>query len=81
MLGRNFSAASKVVMGFLVLLLGADPAMAYVGPGVDVSLIGQFMALLWLAGVAGLAVLMWPIYTLMRWLRGRRPADPKKGTA
>jgi hypothetical protein len=72
MLGPNTSAAGKVVLAFAALLLGAGSAMAYVGPGVDVSLISQFMTLLWLAGAAGLAVLMWPVYALLRWLRGRR---------
>lgn len=69
MLGRNLSA---VVLALSVLLLGADNALAYVGPGVDVSFIGQFMALAWFALAAFLSVLTWPIYALIRKVRGRR---------
>jgi hypothetical protein len=86
MLGRNFSTVGRIVLALSVLLLAADSVMAYIGPGVDVSLIGQFMALLWLAVAAASAVLMYPIYAILRRIRGRRGSptpvpEPDKSAA
>lgn len=72
MLGRNFSIFGKIVLAFSVLLLAADSVMAYVGPGVDVTLIGQFFTLIGFAVAACSAVLMYPIYAILRRIRGRR---------
>jgi hypothetical protein len=55
-----------------VLLLGANPALAYAGPGVDVSFISSAMALLAWALAAGAAVFLWPVYALLRKIRGRK---------
>ena len=70
--GRNLSAVSKVVLALSVLLLGANRAMAYAGPGVDVSLIGYAMTLLAWVLAAFSAVLLWPVYALLRKIRGRK---------
>jgi hypothetical protein len=62
----------KVLLAFCVLLVGAGPALAYAGPGVDVSLIGYAMTLLaWVVAMFS-AVLLWPVYALLRRLRGRK---------
>jgi hypothetical protein len=45
---------------------------AYAGPGVDVQFISYFFSLLAMVGVAFSAVLMWPVYTVIRWLRGNK---------
>ncbi len=58
--------------GFLALcflLLGPCSAWAYVGPGPGLELLPHFFSLLAWAGLAGGAVLLWPISALLRWLR------------
>ena len=57
------------------LLLSVFP-FAYAGPGVDVQFISYFFSLLAMVGVALSAVLMWPVYTLLRWLRGGKAKPP-----
>ena len=76
MLGRNRSIVCSVWLALFVLLLGADRAMAYVGPGVDVTFIGYAMTLLAWMLAAFSAVLLWPVYSLLRWLRGRKNPPP-----
>jgi hypothetical protein len=55
-----------------VLLLAADRAPAYVGPGTDVTFISYAMTLLLWVLAAFSTVLLWPVYTLLRWMRGRK---------
>jgi hypothetical protein len=62
----------KVLLTFSVLLLGADRALAYVGPGADVTFIGSAMTLLAWVLAAFSAVLLWPVYALLRRIRGRQ---------
>ena len=68
--GRNLSAVGKVLLALAVLLTGAVPAMAYVGPGADVAFIGYAMTLLAWVLAASSAVLLWPVYALLRRIRG-----------
>ena len=70
--GRNLSTVCKVLLALAVLLLGADRAMAYVGPGADVTFISYAMTLLAWALAAFSAVLLWPVYVLLRRIRGRK---------
>ena len=74
--GRNCFTVCKVLFALSVLLLGADRAMAYGGPGVDVTFISYAMSLLAWAIGAFSAVLMWPVYALLRRLRGRKDKSP-----
>jgi hypothetical protein len=69
--GRNLFTVCKVLLALSVLLLGADRAVAYGGPGVDVTFISYAMSLLAWVLVAFSAVLMWPIYALLRLIRRR----------
>ena len=62
-------AVCKVLLALSVLLLGADHAMAYGGPGVDVTFISYAMSLLAWALAAFSAILLWPVYALLRWAR------------
>jgi hypothetical protein len=55
-----------------VLLLGADRALAYAGPGADVTFITYAMTLLLWVLAAFSAVLMWPVYALLRAIRRRK---------
>jgi hypothetical protein len=61
-----------------VPVLDVPPALlAYIGPGAGLDLIPQFLSLLALAGLALSAVLLWPVKTFLRWLRGgKKPAAP-----
>ena len=77
--GRNFSTACKVLLAFAVLLLGADRAAAYVGPGADVTFIGYAMALLAWALAAFSAALLWPVYALLRWVRRHKKRMKEEG--
>ena len=67
---RNLSSVCKVLLALSVLLLGANRAMAYVGPGADVTFISYAMTLLVWVLAAFSAVLLWPVYALLRWIRG-----------
>ena len=67
--GRNLSTVCKFFLALSVLLLGADRALAYVGPGVDVTFIGYAATLLAWVLAAFSAVL--PTEGCNR--RGRRP--------
>ena len=70
--GRNLSIVCKVVLTLSVLFLGAEHALAYVGPGAGVTFISHARTLLvWVLAVSS-AVLLWPVYALLRWLRGRK---------
>ena len=70
--GRNLSTVRNVLFALAVLLLEADRALAYVGPGEDVSFIGYAMTLLWLVLAAFSAVLLWPVYAMLGWIRRRK---------
>ena len=60
------------LLALAVLLLGADRALAYAGPGADVTFIAYAMTLLvWVLAVSS-AILLWPVYALLRWMRGRK---------
>jgi hypothetical protein len=62
----------KVLLAVSVLLLGAGPAMAYVGPGADVTFISYAMTLLAWVVAAFSAVLLWPAYALLGMIRRRK---------
>ena len=62
----------KVFLALAILLLGADRAAAYVGPGADVAFISYAMTLLVWVLAAFSSVLLWPVYTLLRRIRGRK---------
>jgi hypothetical protein len=68
---HNISVVGKVLLALSVLLLGADSALAYVGPGADVAFISYAMTLLMWVLAAFSTVLLWPIYALIRKMRGR----------
>ncbi len=68
---RNTFAIAKGVLALVVLLLGANSALAYVGPGADLAFVGYATALLAWALAAFSAILLWPVYALLRRIRGR----------
>jgi hypothetical protein len=73
---RNLFTVWKVVFAVLVLFFLVDAARAYVGPGAGLELVGYAMSLAAWVGVAFSALFLYPIYALVRRLRGRK-ADTK----
>ena len=60
------------LLALAVLLLGADRVLAYAGPGADVTFISYAMTLLvWVLAVFS-AVLLWPVYAMLGWIRRRK---------
>jgi hypothetical protein len=49
---------------------------AYVG-GLGPESIPYFLSLVGLVGAAGLAILQWPILSLLRWIKGRKGQPPE----
>ncbi|QJW94932.1 hypothetical protein [Frigoriglobus tundricola] len=72
MLDRERAPAVRALLALSLLLLAAAPAFAYGGPGAGVEFIGYFMALLAWLGMCVSAVFLWPIYALIRKIRGRK---------
>ena len=72
MRGRNRLTLGKALLALSVVALGADRALAYAGPGVDVTFISYAMTLLAWALAASSAALLWPVYALLRWARRRK---------
>lgn len=67
------------VLATAVLTLSALPALAYVGPGAGLSLLGAFWGLL-VAILAALAFVV--LYPIRRLMRGRkRPAETRPAAA
>jgi hypothetical protein len=63
------------------LVLPAACPLAYIGPGAGLELVGYAISLLAMAGVALSAVLLWPVYTLLRWFRRGKPTPPPASPA
>ena len=70
--GRNHFTVCKVLLALSVLLLGADRALAYVGPGAGITFSSSARTLLVCVLVAFAAVLLWPAHALLRRLRRRQ---------
>jgi hypothetical protein len=71
---RSFSII--MLWSFSAVTILAGNAAAYIGPGSGMEFFGSAMSLLALMGVAFLSIIMWPFYTLMRWIRGSKsPVD------
>jgi membrane protein implicated in regulation of membrane protease activity len=67
------------VLTAALMTLSALPALAYVGPGAGLSLLGAFWGLL-LAVLAAVAFVVF--YPIRRLMRGRkRPAEPAQASA
>jgi hypothetical protein len=68
----------KVTFALLVSLLLAGEARAYTVPAPE--FIGQFMALATWVFVAFASVLMYPVYALLRFFRGKKGETPTPAT-
>lgn len=67
-----------IALVLLALLCAPSVALAYIGPGAGLSLVGSLLS--WVIGivVALFAVLLWPIRLLLRKLRRSRNNDTPK---
>ena len=72
--GNRFAPTALLALAALLLLAGAAPA--YVGPGAGPEFFGYFLSLLAWVGVALSALLLWPVYALIRRFRGGPKAAP-----
>jgi len=69
---HNPLIAVKFLLAVLFVMLAADHAFAYIGPGPGLEFIGYFTSMAALMLAAFSAVLLWPFYALLRWLRGSK---------
>jgi hypothetical protein len=67
---RDGIVARNVVLAAVVVLLATGRGSAYVGPGAGLEFVGYFLSLLALAVTAFSTMLLWPVYTFVRWMRG-----------
>jgi membrane protein implicated in regulation of membrane protease activity len=68
----------------LAVALAPTAALAYVGPGAGLSLLGALWALLAAVGTALLFVIAWPVRSMLRRRRARATGPqehPKRGDA
>jgi len=70
-----------IPLGALALLAVCGDAVAYIGPGAGLSVLGSLWAVLVGVVVALFAILSWPLRVLWRRLRGKRAAAPPTGDA
>lgn len=54
-------------------LAAASPALAYMGPGAGLGMLGSFFALVGAALIALFGLLILPVRLLLKWLRRRQP--------
>jgi uncharacterized membrane protein len=74
-IGERQMPKSTLAVGLLVgtLLLWAQPAAAYIGPGAGITMLGALWGVVVAVGLALGAVLFWPIRILLR-KRRKTPA-------
>ena len=72
-----------VALAVSLLLLVPPPAGAYGGPGAGLEFVPYFVSLVIWVALAASAVVMWPVYRLLRWFRGTeaRKDEVKNETA
>jgi len=58
------------------LLVLVSPALAYIGPGAGISVVGSLLSILATFFVAIGAILFWPLRKLMKRRRARRESKP-----
>jgi hypothetical protein len=60
----------------LLLLIVAPAALAYIGPGAGISFFGSLLNTLLVLLLSLLAILVWPVRYLWKWMRRRRLRKP-----
>jgi hypothetical protein len=67
---RNRFLTIQILWVVFVILFGVTEVSAYAGPGPGLELFSVFASLVAWVVIAVGTVLLWPFYTLMRWIRG-----------
>ena len=62
-----------VALALLATLFAAAPAAAYIGPGAGFALMSSFLVLLGTVALAFVSLLAWPVRTLWRVIRRKKP--------
>ncbi len=73
---RRQSYLVVAIFAALAMLLFTNNAMAYVGPGAGMEFVGYAMSLMTWIGLALFSVMLYPIYSLRQWLRGKKNESP-----
>ncbi len=60
------------IVPILLLLLVAEPAVAYIGPGSGLSLLGSLWSIVLGVILVIFAIVAWPLRRLLRRLRARK---------
>jgi hypothetical protein len=68
--GRDSFLPRTILLTLSLLLVCAGPALAYIGPGAGLELVGYSLGLLIWMVTAFSAMLLWPLYSFIRRLRG-----------
>ena len=76
---KLISVLGLALLATPAFFLAADPVFAYIGPGAGLEFVGYFIALIATVGVALFSILMYPIYAVIRFLRGNK--EPAAATA
>ncbi len=61
-----------IVLGIAIVLVLADPAQAYIGPGAGFAIASSLFVILWTMFLAFLTLLSWPVRWLIRAIKGRK---------
>jgi hypothetical protein len=72
----NIRRAALLAIGASAAMLAASPAIAYVGPGAGLTLLGALWGLILAVVVSVGFILLWPIRRMMR--RNRRAASDQQ---
>lgn len=70
---------SKIIMLVLlavILLMPVSPAVAYIGPGAGISVLGSLLSILATIFVAIGAIIFWPLRKYMQRRKARRQSPP-----
>jgi type VI protein secretion system component VasK len=78
---RNPWLTIQILWVVFVILFGVTDVSAYAGPGPGLELFSVFASLVAWVVIAVGTVLLWPFYTLMRWIRGTAKTDVSKPTS
>ncbi len=73
MSGRSPIALGAFLLVIPLVLLTPGSLLAYVGPGSGLEFVPAFVSLVWWVVVAFSAVLLYPFYSFVRWVRGSKP--------
>lgn len=75
---RNLRILILAVWTFCLVALGSAPAMAYIGPGVGISMLGALWAVIATIVVALIGIVLWPLRAMLKRRRGEKGLDEQR---